>query len=101
MRHLRISAVVLGFVLLDTQLAHPEPACNPKDFQDIDFTTQSNFLRLLYLDNIDKSHYDQLNAQHHGEMIIPYLNTPAKGDFQLTKVAYPVVPGLPKYGMVT
>jgi hypothetical protein len=55
--------------LLGIKLA--QAACDPKDFQDVDFTKQSNFFRLLCLDNIDKNHYDQFNAQHHGKMITP------------------------------
>jgi hypothetical protein len=81
-----IAFAALSLLLVRPALADP---CDPKEIlkTKIDFSQESNLVKLLYLSQVDQSTLSQTDFSQHGEMIIPYINTPAKNDWNYTKGA--------------
>ena len=72
-------------LLLLVPAAHAAEKCNPRDYFDTDFSTLRDFERMIVLSTISQANFNKAAAAHSGEMIIPYINVPAKGDFSYTK----------------
>lgn len=76
--------IILG-LLVTTSTSASAQACNPRDFFDIDFSSLRDYERLIVYSAISEDTFKKSAAAHRGEMIIPYINVPAKSDFQYTK----------------
>lgn len=74
---------VLMFVAPSSVLALE--SCNPRNYFDTDFSSLRDFERMIVLSTISETKFKEAVAKHSGEIIIPYINVPAKGDFSLTK----------------
>ncbi|MBY3575430.1 hypothetical protein HFN65_31320 [Rhizobium laguerreae] len=59
--------------------------CNPRDFMNFNFSSRTNLERLVLLSELDQRHFEDVKRAHDGEILIPYINVPAKGSFEELK----------------
>ena len=82
---MRIACLVALSCVLSSNALAQQSACPPSKFIDIDFAARSSFMRLIQMSDLSKEQFDKTNAGAKTGMTIPYIDVPAKGDFDYAK----------------
>ncbi len=80
---LACSISILSFVSCSAMAQ--QSACPPTAFLDTDFSARSSMMRLIQMSDSTQEQFNKTNASAKTGMIIPYIDVPAKGDFDFSK----------------
>jgi hypothetical protein len=82
---MKFIAFVTASVLLFVSGEAFAQGCSPGAFQNLNFSTMSSLTKYAFLSKLSENDVQQNQQKFKGEIVIPYIDVPASGDFQQLK----------------